>query len=56
MRIIYFFFLATLLAGIPLVMRFGLMGAGYGLLLSGATCMVVLALAVGFHLSHEIAS
>jgi len=37
---------ATLLGGIPLVVRFGLMGAVYGLLLSGATFTMVIG--IGF--------
>lgn len=39
---------ATLLGGIPLVLHYGLWGAVYGMLLSGATYTTVLAVAFGF--------
>ncbi len=44
----------TLLAGIPLVMYFGLWGAIYGMLLSGATYTAALALAFGLRLRSQV--
>jgi O-antigen/teichoic acid export membrane protein len=44
---------ATLLAGIPLVSHFGLQGAVYGMLVSGATYSAFLALAFFFQVSRK---
>jgi len=44
---------ATLLAGIPLVSHFGLRGAIYGMLISGATYSAFLALAFFFQVSRK---
>jgi O-antigen/teichoic acid export membrane protein len=44
----------TFFAGIPLVMHFGLQGAVYGMLLSGATYTGALVLAFTFQLHRQI--
>lgn len=46
---------ATLLAGIPLVIRFGLWGAVYGMLFSGATYTGALTLAFALRVQRQIA-
>jgi O-antigen/teichoic acid export membrane protein len=56
-RLVFYAYLAsgaaTLLAGIPLVSHWGLQGAVYGMLLSGATYSTVLALAFFFQVARK---
>jgi O-antigen/teichoic acid export membrane protein len=48
--------IATFLVGVPLVMRFGVQGAAYGMLLSGTTYTAALALAFMFRVNRHLSA